>query len=279
MPTKKPAPLRVIHLLSDSTGNLAKHMLTAFLTQFPDGTFEVHYRNFLSTTPKLEQALGRVEATPGIVLHALVTPEAKKRVHDFCKKKKLPFCDLTGSFVDFIADASGVDPQRDVKRLHEVSDAYQARIRALEFTIEHDDGLGLDTLHEADVVLTGVSRTSKTPTSIYLGQQGYRAANVALAIQSPPPEELLRLPGTQVVGLLIDPLRLFEVRRTRQKGWAMDQTNYNDMDEIEKEVNWSKRLFHKHGWPTLDVTHTAVEETAAKIIELLKLHKKAPTAH
>ncbi len=261
-----------LHVLSDSTGNLARHMVTAFLTQFPTGAFEVRSHNFLTTAHKLDEALRSfAKDEHAIVLHALVAPEAKRTATNFCVKHKFPACDLTGSFVDFIATSSGIEPRRDVKKLHEVSDAYQARIHALEFTMEHDDGLGLETLHEADVVLTGVSRTSKTPTCVYLAQLGHKAANVALAIQVEPPAELLRLKGNQVVGLLIDPMRLYEVRKSRQHSWSLEQSGYNEFEEIEKEVTWSKRLFAKQGWKTLDVTSTAVEETAAKVTELLGL--------
>jgi [pyruvate, water dikinase]-phosphate phosphotransferase / [pyruvate, water dikinase] kinase len=276
MARAKTQPLRMIHVLSDSTGNLAGHMLRAFLTQFPAGTFTVRRHHFLKTREKLEAALQAVAAYPGIVLHAMVQPEAKKRVESAAKKKKLPVCDLTGSFVDFLAQASGVEPTPDVRRLHEVSGEYESRIGALEFTLEHDDALGLETIHQADVVLTGVSRTSKTPTSIYLGQLGYRCANVALAIEVPPPAELLALPGTKVVGLLIDPNRLSEIRKTRLRTWSMKDTEYNEADHVVEEIKWSRRLFARQGWPTLDVTSTAVEETAARVVELLKLPVRTP---
>jgi [pyruvate, water dikinase]-phosphate phosphotransferase / [pyruvate, water dikinase] kinase len=272
----KTKPLRTIHLLSDSTGNLAGHMLRAFLTQFPADTFQVKRHHFLKTPAKLQSAMEDVCRQPGIILHALVDPQAKKTVESVARKQKLPACDLTGSFVDFLASASGVKPTPDVKRLHEVSREYESRIGALEFTLEHDDGLGLDTLHQADIVLTGVSRTSKTPTCIYLGQLGYRCANVALAIEVPPPAELLALPGTKVVGLLINPLRLSEIRKTRLRTWSMSDTGYNEADHVDKEIAWSKRLFAKQGWPTLDVTSTAIEETAARVVEMLKLPIKTP---
>lgn len=273
MPHRSAPPSKhTLHVLSDSTGNLARHMVTAFLTQFPAGAFDVRSHNFLNTPGKLDEALQSfANDTHAIVLHALVAPEAKRTATSFCVKHGFPACDLTGSFVDFISTSSGVEPKRDVKKLHEVSDAYQARIRALEFTMEHDDGLGLDTIHDADVVLTGVSRTSKTPTCVYLAQLGHKAANVALAMQVQPPAELLKLTGKQVVGLLIDPVRLYEVRKSRQHSWSMDQTGYNTYEEIEKEVAWSKKLFAKQGWKTLDVTKTAVEETAGKVTELLGL--------
>lgn len=246
-------------------------MLAAFLTQFPPGTFVTRKWSFIQTEPKLRETLAAIADEPGAVMHALVSPAMKKTIEVFCTKQGMPVCDLTGGFVDFLARASGVKPSPNVQALHEVSDAYHRRIEALEFTIQHDDGLGLDTIHKADIVLAGVSRTSKTPTCIYLAQLGYKAANVALAMEATVPPELLALPGTQVVGLLIDPLRLHDVRKTRSKAWNMGNSTYYDMDHVEQEVRWSRQLFARQGWPTLDVTRTAVEETAARLVELLKL--------
>jgi [pyruvate, water dikinase]-phosphate phosphotransferase / [pyruvate, water dikinase] kinase len=264
------ANFTVLYLLSDSAGNLPLHMLTAFLTQFPPGSFEVHRRNFLASPDLVQQALGELKKRPGMVLHAVVDPASKKVVNDACAALNVPACDLTGSFVQFISTHSGIAPNPDVTRLHDISDEYHRRIKALEFTLEHDDGLGLETLDEADIVLAGVSRTSKTPTSVYLGQQGYKVANVSLASGVEPPRQLLELKRRTVVGLLIDPVRLQEVRATRQAAWGMSHTAYSDIEAIRDEVAWSRKLFAARGWPTLDVTHRAIEESAGKILELLK---------
>jgi len=144
----------------------------------------------------------------------------------------------------------------------------------MEFTLAHDDGLKLDSIDQADVVLAGISRTSKSPTSIYLGQHGYRCANVALAIEVEPPAELLAMPPEKVFGLVIDPNRLADVRSTRQRGWSMSDGKYNSLEHIISEVRWSRRLFTKQGWRVLDVSSSAIEETAHKIIEMLKADKQ-----
>lgn len=267
-----PIPL---HILSDSTGNLANHMLTAFLTQFPREAFEVHHHHFLATDARLQQAMDKVEARGGIVFHALVSDRAKEIVRKRCEAHGIHQCDLTGQFVQFLADASGVRPQPDVRKLHHTHSAgYNQRIKALEFTLEHDDGLGLETLHEADIVLAGVSRTSKTPTSIYLAQQGFRVANVSLAINVAPPKELLAL-RERVVGLTIEPMQLVEIRTHRNVSWRMGDTTYNDPEHVNREIMWCRRLFRQQGWPILNVTDQAIEETAAKVTDLLGL--KLPT--
>lgn len=268
---KKPSGPTTLHVLSDSTGNLPRHMLAAFLTQFPAQTFVTRTWNFVQSDQKLKQTLDAIKAEPGPVMHAFVSPTQKKAVERFCRKMELPVCDLTGGFVEFLAKAAGAKPARDVSALHAVSDAYQRRIEAVEFTIQHDDGLGLDTIADADIVLAGVSRTSKTPTCMYLAQLGFKAANVALAINATVPPQLLALTGRQVVGLLIDPLRLQSIRRTRADDWKLGTTSYDAFDHIDQEVRWSQKLFARQGWRTLDVTSTAVEETAVRLIELLKL--------
>ncbi len=257
-----------LHILSDSTGNLAQHMLTAFLTQFPSDAFVLRPQNFLQTPARLRVALDHVAEEPGIVCHAMVSSEAKGTIASRCDELGLPQCDLTGDFVHFLSRVSGIAPSADVEALHDTSNLYHERIKALEFTLEHDDGLGLETLHRADIVLAGVSRTSKTPTSIYLAQQGHKVANVSLAMGIEPPKQLLEL-KRNVVGLLIEPHQLVEIRTNRSIGWRMGDTRYNDPDHVDREVLWSKRLFARHGWPTLDVTDQAVEETAARIVNLI----------
>lgn len=274
---KSPAPSKstfnTIHLLSDSTGNLGQHMLTAFLTQFPANALRIIRYNFLHTPSQIEEAMRGVQDQPGMVMHAMVSQDAKKFINLTCGKLKVPVCDLTGNFVQFIAANSGIAPAQNVHALHDISDAYHARIKALEFTLEHDDGLGLETIHEADIVLVGVSRTSKTPTSVYLAQQGYKVANVSLAKAVAPPRQLLDLQRKTVVGLLIDPLRLSEIRTNRQTSWGMSDTSYNQLEFVEDEVAWSRKLFASKGWPTLDVTRRAIEESAGKIVEILKLQR------
>lgn len=264
---------KVIYILSDSTGNLARHMLTAFLTQFPPGSFAVHPLTFLQDSGSLNKALDRVAAAPGLVFHALVSGEAKGTVERRCKERQIPVCDLTGDFVNFIALNSGVAPREDPSRLHDTDETYHGRIKAIEFALAHDDGLGLETLHEAHLVLTGISRTSKTPTTIYLAQHGYKVGNVALSMDVPPPNELLNLPHNKVVGLLIDAPQLIEIRTRRQREWGMGDTRYNDDEYVYNEIDWSKRLFRQRGWVTVNVTDQAIEETAARVLEIVGFTK------
>ena len=260
-----------LHVLSDSTGNLARHVLSAIFTQFPPDTFLIRPHMFLNRPEKLEQALAKLAAAPGPVVHAVVSPAHKALIADRAAAMGVPSFDLTGGLVEFLTGLTGVTPSSDVGKLHHTNHAYHQRIRAIDFTLDHDDGLGLDTVHEADIVLTGVSRTSKTPTSIMLAQQGFKVANVSLARQVEPPPQLLSLPREKVVGLLIDPRQLAEIRTRRQQAWRMDNTSYNEADSVAEEVAWSRRLFTRQGWATVDITDRAVEETAARIVEITGL--------
>ncbi|MEX0886131.1 MAG: pyruvate, water dikinase regulatory protein [Phycisphaeraceae bacterium] len=268
--------LRVVHAVSDSTGNLVRHMLHALVTQFPPDALVIRVHAFASTGPKLEDAMQRVAAEPGVVFHALVGDAGKRKVERACAKLGLPCADLTGPFAHLIAGASGLKLRPDVGRLHQVDEQYRRRITAMDFTLEHDDGLGLRTLHEADVVLTGVSRTSKTPTSIVLAQDGLKVANVSLAQEVAPPAELVEMVRQRVVGLYIDPTVLTQIRARRWRaaggergaagGW---RSSYADAETVEREVEWSRHLFRSHGWRTLDVTDQAIEETAGRVREVL----------
>ena len=268
MPTR-----RIVYVLSDSTGNLARHMLTAFLTQFPRDAFTLRFKNFIQTDAKVDAAFDEIRAAPALVVHAVIADNLKARIDAHCRALKLPACDLTGPFVDFLARESGISPDANHRRLHNVDATYQKRITALEFTLEHDDGLGLETLNEADIVLVGVSRTSKTPTSIYLAQQGYQVANVSLAQELEPPQQLLQIAPRKVVALVIDPQQLAEIRTRRQTGWRMATTSYNDPDHVKTEMAWARRLYGRQGWPILDVTDQAIEETAARIVAIVGLEQ------
>jgi len=258
----------VLHVISDSTGNLASHALAAMLTQFPPDTFQVRNLNFVSLA-NIDEHLRLVVFAGGAVVHAVVDPELKARIKRACVDSRMACHDLTIGFARFLTDASGIEPRPSVRALHEVTEAYHRRIAAIEFTLDHDDGLGLSTLHLADVVLAGVSRTSKSPTSIYLGQHGFRTGNVALAIEVEPPVELLAMAKEKVIGLFIDPLRLADIRGTRERDWSLHGSTYGDLGHIKREVVWSKRLFAQQGWRTIDITRSAIEETAHRIMSML----------
>jgi regulator of PEP synthase PpsR (kinase-PPPase family) len=256
-------------VISDSTGNLARHILSAVTTQFTPGVLRFRYENFVRTEPQLKALVAEAKTLRCVICHAMVAAPLKKLITNFCSRAKLPCCDLTGGLAKFIEESTGVKHSGDVDALHRLDDAYRQRISAMEFTLAHDDGLGLGSLTDADIVLVGVSRTSKTPTSILLAQMGYRTANVSLARNVEPPAELQKCNPRKVVGLLVNPAQLTAIRARRQSAWNMADTSYGDRDAVAEEVEWSKKFFRKSGWPVLDVTDQAVEETAAKVAQLI----------
>ena len=260
---------RSIFVLSDSTGNLARHSLTAVLTQFPTDSISLRFENFVRNDNRLDKLLAEAKEQKAAICHAIVSVRIKQRINNVCRRARLKCFDLTGDLVEFLEKVSSQTTNGNVEVLHRLDEAYRRRIGAMEFTLSHDDGLGLETLHEADVVLVGVSRTSKTPTSILLAQQGYLAANVSLARGVAPPAQLLSLPARKVVGLTINPDQLAIIRAHRQTAWGMSQTDYGAPHSVSIELNWSRSLFRERGWTVLDVTDQAVEETAAKVIGLV----------
>jgi regulator of PEP synthase PpsR (kinase-PPPase family) len=204
-------------------------------------------------------------------LHAVVSPKLKSEIERRCVQLGIPCTDLTGSAVLFLAKAAGLESESDPQRLHRVDGAYCGRINAMTFALEHDDGLGLDTIGDAEIVLAGVSRTGKTPTSMFLAMQGYRVANVSLAMCVAPPRELLAMDGSKVVGLVIEPKQLADIRTRRQAAWRMGQTGYNEPREVAREMAWCRDVFAKLRCKVLDVTDQAIEETAARIVDTLGL--------
>jgi regulator of PEP synthase PpsR (kinase-PPPase family) len=271
-PVQSPIPL---YVLSDSTGNLARHMVTTFLTQFPLNAFQLQVTPFIGEQGRLAEALATIAKTPGIVFHAVVSPQFKAELSRQCDQMNVACCDLTGPTVDFLAHVAGIQPHEDEQLLHRVDPVYVGRINAMSFTLEHDDGLGLDSLGEADVVLAGVSRTGKTPTSVYLAMQGYRVANVALAAEAPVPQQLRQLPRRKAVGLIIEPAHLADIRGRRERAWNMAPSPYSHVRRVRQEIEWSRRLFRELNMPMLDVTEQAIEETAARVLDLLGLTEPA----
>ena len=258
-----------VFVLSDSTGNLARHALMAVLTQFPPQTISLRFENFVRTEARIDTLLFEAGEQKAAVCHAIVSERLKQRIQDTCRTARIRCHDLTGGLVHFLEKSACVAPTGDVEVLHKLDEAYHQRIGAMEFTLDHDDGLGLESIYESDVVLVGVSRTSKTPTSILLAQQGYRAANVSLAHGIQPPLQLFSMSARKVVGLTINADQLAVIRAHRQVAWGMSQTEYGLPQSVNDEVNWCRALFRQRGWPVLDVTDQAVEETAAKVIGLV----------
>jgi len=276
--TKPPAPLSgdayTIHLLAAATGELLNGLAAVAVSQFPGITFEVVSHPLQDDLEKLQATLDTLAGERQIVLHALADQAAKLLVRNSCVTQRIPHFDATGSLMNFISDCVGALPQNDVTRLHQLDAAYRRRIEAMDFTLEHDDSLGLGTLREAEIVIVGVSRVSKSPTALYLGSRGFKVANVSIAPQTGFPAVLAKVSKKKVVAFTTQPKRLHEIRMERARRMGSEGTDYDDLDKIIGEVMAAEAEYRKRGYVVIDVTQLTIEQTAAQILEALKVRPR-----
>lgn len=262
---------QLLVLISDSTGDLGERFLRAMITQFPKGAFILRVFSFVQRPSDLPVIFDALHGDKPIIFHTVLFAEFKKHIAAIAKKEKCPVYDLTGNAMDFLERTSNLKGAPDALALHELNQEYEQRINSLDFTVGHDDGLNTRSLREAQIVLLGVSRTSKTPTSIYLAYKGFRTANIPLIKGMTLPPELLESSHPGVVGLTIDPEKLREIRIRRAHHDRIPGDSYTDHETIVDEVRWARALFTKLGCPVVDVTNHAVEETAALVLKALHL--------
>ncbi len=260
-----------LHLISDSTGETLENIAKAALSQFDDVEVVRHFWPMVRSAAHMERIMADMAAKPGLVLFTIVNPELRQLLEDRCAGMGVAAVAALDPVSDALAVLFGQKAKARPGRQHAMDEAYFARVEAIQFTIAHDDGVGHENWEEADIVLAGVSRSSKTPTSIYLANRGYKTANIPIVIESPPPEALFALRHPLVVGLTTSADRLVQVRRNRLL--ALNQapeTAYVDDDAVKRELAFARRMFADHGWPVIDVTRRSIEETAAAIIALVE---------
>jgi regulator of PEP synthase PpsR (kinase-PPPase family) len=258
-----------LHLLSDSTGETLEMIAKAALAQFDDAEVIRHFWPMVRSLHHLDRIVEDLAANPGLVLYTLVNDETRHRLEEHCRKLGLPHVAPLDSVNAALEDRFGVEAKARPGRQHVMDEAYFARVDAIQFTIAHDDGIAWDDWEQADIVLAGVSRSSKTPTSIYLANRGYKVANIPLVMESPPPPLLFELKRPMIVGLTTAPRRLVEIRRNRLLSLNQKpETAYVDEERVEQEVAFARRMFADNGWPVIDVTRRSIEETAAAVIKL-----------
>ena len=260
-----------LHLISDATGETLTTIAKAAAVQYAQVRPIEHVHPLVRTPRQLERVLQEITSAPGIVLYTVVRKELTTEIGKRCRELKVPCLHVLEPIMKVFESYLG-QPQTPIVAGQHVLDAdYFRRIDALNFTMAHDDGHLPQDLNEAEIIILGVSRTSKTPTSIYLAQRGYKVTNVPLVPGIDPPASLTASPHKAfVVGLVASPDRIAEIRRNRVHLLADRQLdNYVDRNEIANEIQQSRRLFAKHGWPVIDVTRRSIEETAATIIKLL----------
>lgn len=267
-----------LHLLSDSTGETLENIAKAALAQYDDVETVRHFWPMVRTEAHLDRILQEIAQNPGLVIYTLVNPATRHALESRCGALGLPLVAPLDPVNDALSDLLGQQAKARPGRQHVLDAAYFARVEAIQFTIAHDDGIASEDWEEADIVLAGVSRSSKTPTSIYLANRGYRTANIPIVVESPPPRHLFTLQKPLVVGLTTSADRLIQIRRNRLLSLHQaPETDYVNQEAVAREIAYARRLFADAGWPVIDVTRRSIEETAAAIIALVNERRGTAT--
>ena len=260
-----------IYLISDSTGETVDNVAKSALAHFDGLKVEKHLRSMIRKESQLEELGREFERNPGVVMSTIASTVLNKKLKELCIKLNILYIPVLAKVISDLSNYLHI-PSIDLPgRQHELNENYFERINTVNYTLTHDDGVGLHDLEEADIVLVGVSRSSKSPTSIYLAYRGYRCANVPFVKDQKLPEELFKLKKPLIVGLTINLERLIDIRKNRllsigeEKGFL-----YTNIEEVAEESEQAMRLFRKNNWPLIDVTRRSIEETASMIIKLFE---------
>jgi hypothetical protein len=263
-----------LHLVSDATGETINSVARACLVQFEGVEADEHIWTLVRTDRQLTRVLQGIEEMPGLVLFTMVNEKLRRRLQEECRRLEVSCIPVLDPVVGALAGFLGREAKGRPGRQHELDAEYFGRIDAMSFALAHDDGQSSADYDEADIILVGVSRTSKTPTCIYLANRGIKAANFPVVPGAPLPPELTRTKRPLIVGLTKDPAQLVQVRRHRLKMIAQDEnTDYVDPEMVRAEVLACRRLCTRNGWPVLDVSRRSIEETAAAVIQMLERHR------
>jgi [pyruvate, water dikinase]-phosphate phosphotransferase / [pyruvate, water dikinase] kinase len=259
-----------LHLVSDSTGETVHSVARACLVQFDGAEAVEHVWSMVRTRSQVERVIAGVEANPGVVLFTLVSDTLRSLLQEGCRRIQVQAIPVLDPVIGALAAYLGRQSRGLPGKQHLLDNEYFARIDAMTFALNHDDGQSSWGLEDADVCLVGVSRTSKTPTCLYLANRGIKAANVPFVPSVPLPAELLAAKHPLIVGLTNDPERLIQLRRHRLEVLHHDYPGgYTDIDAVRAEVREARRVFAERRWPVIDVTRRSIEETAASIMKLL----------
>ena len=258
-----------VHLISDATGETLHSVAKAAMAQFQGVEIQQHAYTLVRSERQLQRACDRIRENPGLVLFTIVNPKLRNDMVAQCSLLGVPNFDVMDGPVGLMQRVFNASATTRSGGQHEVDQEYLHRMESLNYMVEHDDGSNLD-LGAAEVILVGASRTSKTPTCVYLAMRGIRAANVPLVLGMDAPSQLLTFTKPLIVGLWVSPERLVQIRRNRLLSLKEDRESaYIEQEAVRDELVRARRLFERHGWPVIDVTRRSVEETAAAVINLL----------
>jgi [pyruvate, water dikinase]-phosphate phosphotransferase / [pyruvate, water dikinase] kinase len=263
-----------LHIVSDSTGETAQRLVVALEAQFPDQPFVEIRHPRVESVEDLHIAVQQARGRPAVMVYTLVEPELRDAMRQLCRRARVHYCDLLGHPIDSISRVAGVAARMQPGVRAPLDATYFKRIEAIEFAVKYDDGVGRG-LDEADIVLVGVSRTSKTPLSIYLGYLGYKAANMPVVGGIELPKELFEIDPAKIVGLTIDAERLVDIRTARVRTMGAPRRRYAELEAIYNELDEAASVHRRLGCPVIDVTELSVEETAMRIIRLVEQRRRA----
>ncbi|WP_207485451.1 pyruvate, water dikinase regulatory protein [Arenibaculum pallidiluteum] len=259
-----------LHLVSDATGETINSVARACVAQFDEVKPIEHFWNLVRTPRQLEMVIEGIKDNPGLVMFTLVDESLRRRLQEICRELQVPCIPVLDPLINALAAYLGLESHGQPGRQHILDAEYFGRMDAMDFALSHDDGQATWDLHEADVILVGVSRTSKTPTCIYLANRGVKAANIPFVPGCPLPPEIDQMTKPLFVGLTKDPDRLIQIRRNRLRLLNQtEDTSYVDPEVVRAEVTEARRLYSRKGWPVIDVSRRSIEETAAEILMLL----------
>jgi [pyruvate, water dikinase]-phosphate phosphotransferase / [pyruvate, water dikinase] kinase len=259
-----------LHLISDATGETLSTVAKAVCAQFDGAAAREHIYSLVRSERQLRRAVDHIGANPGVVFFTLVNIGLRQALESECKRLGVPCVSILDSAVQGLGHFLGAEESHKPGGQHEMDSRYLERVEAMNFAIQHDDGQNTQNLKGADVVLVGVSRSSKTPTCVYLAIRGVRAANVPIVPGVDLPEQLLTMKKPLIVGLYLSPERLLQIRRNRMVVIGETKSSdYVDEESVRAEIAFTRRIFERYDWPSIDVSRRSIEETAAAIINLL----------
>ena len=263
-----------LHLISDSTGETLSSVARAVLSQFEKVESNDFIWSLIRTKPQLERVLEAISKQPGIVLYTIMHDDLVEDLRKECYKLQLPCIPVLSHIIAEFSNYLKENISHAVGRQHLIDNEYFSRVDAISYTITHDDGQSSWDLYEADIVIIGVSRTSKSPTSVYLSCRGYKVANIPFVSIETIPSSLFEIKKPLIVGLIINPEKLAQIRQSRLTSIGQEvSSNYGEIELIKEEIAESRKLFNRLNCPVIDVTKRSVEETSAKIIQLLQEKK------
>lgn len=264
-----------LHLVSDSTGETVGSVARAALAQFEDVDAEEFIWTLVRSKTQMEKVISVIIENPGAVMYTLADGNLRDMLKVACNKMGLPCIEILSSVVSELSSYLGMESHARAGKQHELNEEYFTRMDAINYALAHDDGQAHWEMEQADIIILGVSRTSKSPTCMYLAYKGYKAANIPLVLDCPLPQGLENVTRPLIIGLTINPERLQQIRKSRLQSLSQEgESNYIDMEYMQREISEARKLYSKHRWPVIDVTKRSVEETAATIIQYLKKHQE-----